>query len=175
MARILLQRGANVTATSEFVLLLCPSKYIYLRIHLSKLWCCSDTNKSSYIRAQLRNTFVRNDLTVLHFAAHQNLTDLGLLFLQNSADPLAKDVKCAFAYLARILLHISSRFFAAVFAKIYSITQHDWLTQHSHCICSGKTPADIALEKGHEMLIELMRYSGIHAVLKGAKSESDEL
>lgn len=47
--------------------------------------------------------------------------------------------------------------------------------QYSHCICSGKTPADFASEKGHQELIELMRYSGIHAVLKRAKSESDEI
>jgi ankyrin repeat protein len=36
---------------------------------------------------------LRNNLTALHFAAHQNLTEIGLLLLQNSANPLAKDMK----------------------------------------------------------------------------------
>lgn len=41
----------------------------------------------------------RNNLTALHFAAHQNLTEIGLLLLQNSANPLAKDIKYVLVYI----------------------------------------------------------------------------
>jgi ankyrin repeat protein len=109
-------------------------------------------------------------LTALHFAAHQNFTELGMLLLQYSADPSAKDIKCALAYSAITLLRHQ-----LPFLLLYPQKNTFVYMQYSHCICSGKTPADFASVKGHQELIELMRYSGIHAVLKRAKSESDEI
>ena len=48
----------------------------------------------------------RNDLTVLHFAVHQNHTAIGLLLLQHSADALAKDVKYSLRH--RLLQNLST-------------------------------------------------------------------
>jgi hypothetical protein len=93
-----------------------------------------------------------------------------MLLLQNSADPSAKDIKCALAYSAIALLRHQ-----LPFLPLHPQKKSFVYMQHSHCICSSKTPADIASEKGHQELIELMRYSGIHAVLKRTKSEYDEM
>jgi hypothetical protein len=45
IARILLQRGANVSATSEFVLMFCPSNDVHHLIHLSNNQVLSGTLK----------------------------------------------------------------------------------------------------------------------------------
>jgi hypothetical protein len=42
-----------------------------------------------------------------------------------------------------------------------------------NALCSGKTPLDIALEKGHHALVELMRFPGIRTEL--VEENRDEL
>ena len=84
-----------------------------------------------YSRAINIIIFFRTSLTALHFAAHQNCTEIGLLLLQHAADPLVKDSKCAAA------LHISTnppitQWTAFDYAALIMILQ--WQDFCRHCI-----------------------------------------
>ena len=97
------QRHHGTPATAARSRHICNCRVRCACVHFVDL--CSRANLL-FCRSSVRDRVTRlcrGDLTALHFAAHQNRSEITLLLLQNSADVHAKDRKYAHAQAARCI------------------------------------------------------------------------